>query len=160
MIEISKNRAPAPSPHRPTTATLCILAHLGEGRVFGVVLDTSGSMERTLLGKALGAIASYSMARDVVAARVVFCDARAHDAGYLTPQDIAGRVQVRGRGGTVLQPGIDLIEHAHDFPEDGPVLIITDGRCDKFCVHRKHAVLMPRGAHLPFVTRSEVFYLK
>jgi hypothetical protein len=32
---------------------------------FGVVIDTSGSMDRTLLGKALGAIASYATARDV-----------------------------------------------------------------------------------------------
>jgi hypothetical protein len=48
-----------------------------EGRTFGVVLDTSGSMDRTLLAKALGAIASYSMSRDVPAARVVFCDAAA-----------------------------------------------------------------------------------
>ncbi|MER6799988.1 vWA domain-containing protein, partial [Amycolatopsis mediterranei] len=40
---------------------------------FGVVLDTSGSMNAELLGKALGAIASYALARDVPAARVVFC---------------------------------------------------------------------------------------
>ena len=117
-------------------------------------------MDRSLLGKALGAIASCSMARDVVAARVVFCDARAHDAGYLAPQDIAGRVQVRGRGGTVLQPGVDLFEQVHDFPQDGPLLIITDGHCDKFTVRRKHALLMPQGARLPFVPRGEVFYMK
>ncbi|GIH62772.1 hypothetical protein [Microbispora siamensis] len=42
---------------------------------FGVVLDTSGSMNTRLLGKALGAIASYATARDVPRARVVFCDA-------------------------------------------------------------------------------------
>ena len=47
------------------------------------MLDTSGSMDAELLGKALGAIASYATARDVPAARVVFCDAVAYDAGYL-----------------------------------------------------------------------------
>ena len=36
-----------------------------EGRTFGVLLDTSGSMDRALLAAALGAIASYSAARDV-----------------------------------------------------------------------------------------------
>lgn len=56
---------------------------------FGVVLDTSGSMSRVLLGKALGAIASYAEARDVPAARVVFCDAAPHDAGYLPVTEIA-----------------------------------------------------------------------
>jgi hypothetical protein len=38
-----------------------------------VVLDTSGSIDRMLLAKALGAIASYSLSRDVWAVRVVFC---------------------------------------------------------------------------------------
>jgi len=32
-------------------------------------------MDRLLLAKALGAIASYSISRDVPLARVVFCDA-------------------------------------------------------------------------------------
>ncbi|OUD86473.1 hypothetical protein BC477_00665 [Clavibacter michiganensis subsp. michiganensis] len=85
-------------------------------RTFGVVLDTSGSMDARLLGKALGAIASYARAHDVPAARVVFCDAAAYDAGYLDVDDIAGRVRVRGRGGTVLQPGVHALEHAADFP--------------------------------------------
>ena len=93
---------------------------------FGVVVDTSGSMDTRLLGKALGAIASYATARDVPRARVVFCDAAAYDAGYLAVEEIAGRVKVRGRGGTVLQPGVDLLERADDFPTDAPILVITD----------------------------------
>ncbi|MFG1626402.1 hypothetical protein [Kribbella sp. NPDC049227] len=124
---------------------------------YGVVLDTSGSMDRQLLGKALGAIASYSRARDVPAARVVYCDAAAYDAGYLPVDDIAGRVQVRGRGGTVLQPGVDLLERADDFPVDGPILLITDGQCDVVRVRREHAWLIPSGASLPFTARGPVF---
>ena len=124
---------------------------------YGVVLDTSGSMDRELLGKALGAIASYSRARDVPAARVVYCDASAYDAGYVPVDDIAGRVQVRGRGGTVLQPGVDLLERADDFPADGPILLITDGQCDVVRVRREHAWLIPSGASLPFTARGPVF---
>ncbi|MFC3896807.1 hypothetical protein ACFOWZ_35480 [Lentzea rhizosphaerae] len=124
---------------------------------FGVVLDTSGSMDPKLLGKALGAIASYAAARDVPAARVVFCDAMAYDAGYVPVEDIAGRVRVRGRGGTVLQPGIDLLERAADFPSSGPILVITDGACDVLRVRREHAFLIPAGAHLPFRARGPVF---
>ncbi|MEU0095008.1 hypothetical protein [Kribbella sp. NPDC006257] len=124
---------------------------------YGVVLDTSGSMDRVLLGKALGAIASYSMARDVPAARVVYCDAVAYDAGYLPVDSLAGRVQVRGRGGTRLQPGVDLLERADDFPSNGPILIITDGYCDVVRVRRDHAWLMPAGASLPFAPRGPVF---
>lgn len=127
---------------------------------FGVVLDTSGSMGRTLLAKALGAIASYAVARDVLAVRVVFCDAVAYDAGYLTPDEIAGRVRVRGRGGTVLQPGVDLLERADDFPADGPVLVITDGACDAVRVRREHAFLVPAGATLPFRPAGPVFRMR
>ncbi|MEV6106675.1 hypothetical protein AB0M28_18435 [Streptomyces sp. NPDC051940] len=126
---------------------------------FGVLLDTSGSMDRTLLGKALGAIASYATARDVPAARVVFCDAAPHDAGYLPATEIAGRVRVKGRGGTVLQPGLDLLDRAEDFPPAAPVLIITDGDCDVLRVRREHAYLVPRGGGLPFTPRGPVFRL-
>lgn len=102
-----------------------------DARTFGVLLDTSGSMPRELLGKALGAIASYALAHDVPAARVVFCDAVAYDAGFLPVETIAGRVRMKGGGGTILQPGIDLLERAEDFPDTGPLLIITDGQCDR-----------------------------
>ncbi|MGW6613105.1 vWA domain-containing protein [Streptomyces erythrochromogenes] len=126
---------------------------------FGVVLDTSGSMNAALLGKALGAIASYAEARDVPAARVVFCDAAPYDAGYVPSTEIAGRVRVRGRGGTVLQPGIDLLQRAEDFPPAAPLLVITDGWCDALRVRREHAYLIPQGASLPFTPRGPVFRL-
>ncbi|MFI6866827.1 hypothetical protein [Nocardia sp. NPDC050406] len=127
---------------------------------FGVVLDTSGSMSKELMGKGLGAIASYALARDVPYARVVFCDAVAHDAGYLPVEQIAGRVRVRGRGGTVLQPGIRLLEKADDFPVDGPILIVTDGECDVVRVRREHAYLVPAGRGLPFRPQGPVFRMR
>ncbi|GAA3508774.1 putative metal-dependent peptidase [Streptosporangium album] len=126
---------------------------------FGVVLDTSGSMNAKLLGKALGAIASYALSRDVPRARVVFCDAAAYDAGYLPVEEISGRVRVRGRGGTVLQPGVNLLERADDFPPDGPILLITDGYCDVLRIRREHAFLIPEGARLPFTPRGPVLRL-
>jgi len=130
-----------------------------EARTFGVVLDTSGSMSRILLGESLGAIASYCESRDVLLARVVFCDAVAYDAGYMRPDEIAGRVKILGRGGTILQPGIDLLERAENFPKDGPILIITDGACDHFRTARDHAILLPEGRSLPFPARGRVFRL-
>jgi predicted metal-dependent peptidase len=126
-------------------------------RTFGVVLDTSLSMGHTLLGNALGAIASYAAAHDVDAVRVVYCDAVAYDAGYVAADDIADGLRVRGRGGTVLQPGVDRLERAPDFPADGPILIITDGYCDVVRVQREHAYLIPKGASLPFRPKGPVF---
>lgn len=128
-----------------------------DGRTYGVILDTSGSMDRSLLAKALGAIASYSISRDVPLVRVIFCDAAAYDQGYMPPEAIADKVKVRGRGGTVLQPGIDLLEKTPDFPKNGPFLIITDGYCEPLRIHREHAFLIPRGSNLPFVPKGKVF---
>ncbi len=134
---------------------------LEKGRTFGVILDTSGSMDRAVLAKALGAIASYSAARDVHAIRVLFCDAVVFDEGYLTPEEIAGKVRVKGRGGTVLQPAIDFLEKAKDFPADAPLLLITDGLCDHVRIlKRSHAFLLPRGSRLPFGTDAPVFFME
>jgi hypothetical protein len=117
-------------------------------------------MNHELLGKALGAIASFATARDVPAARVVFCDAYPYDVGYLPVADIAGRVRVRGRGGTVLQPGVNLLERAPDFPADASILVITDGYCDVVRVRREHAFLVPEPARLPFSPRGPVFRMR
>ncbi|MEC4816456.1 MAG: peptidase [Scytonema sp. PMC 1069.18] len=135
-------------------------SNVEEGRTFGVVLDTSGSMDRELLGKALGAIASYSLSRDVPFIRVVFCDAFAYDQGYIAPEALAERVKVKGRGGTVLQPGVDLLEKAGDFPKNGPLLIMTDGYCDRLQIHQEHAFLIPENRSLPFVPKGKVFRIQ
>lgn len=74
-------------------------------------------------------------------------------------EEIAGRVEVVSRGGTVLQPGIDLLESAKDFPKDGPVLIITDGYIERdLKITREYAFLIPEGHILPFKPSGEVFY--
>lgn len=131
----------------------------GSIRTYAVLLDTSGSMDRKLLAMALGAIASYSAAREVDRVRLVFCDAAVYDQGYVPPEDIAGRVRVKGRGGTILQPGLELLDKSQDFPPDGPVLIITDGWCDVLRVRRDHAFLVPAGNRLPFVPKGPVFWV-
>lgn len=151
----SRRQASTPDIPRPRYISLDLPV---DSRTFGVVIDTSGSMDAKTIGKALGAVASYADAHEVPFARIVFCDACAYDAGYIAPQDIAGRVAVKGRGGTILQPAIDLLEHAADFPKDGPILIITDGGIeDHMDIHHEHAWLLPQGCRLPFHTRSPVF---
>ncbi len=133
-------------------------------RVFGVVLDTSGSMEPKLLGKAIGAIASYAQAREVYAVRLVYCDAVAYDAGWLPPESLLERIAVKGRGGTVLQRGVDCLRDAalrDDFPKRGPVLLITDGYCEEqLSIDFEHAFLVPEGKRLPFTPRGEVFWVR
>lgn len=154
------SRRQASSPHIPRPR-YCPMDIPIDSRTFGVVIDTSGSMEAKTIGKALGSIASYSVAHEVPFARVVFCDADAYDAGYVSPEDIAGKVAVKGRGGTKLQPGVNMLEHAKDFPKDGPVLIITDGEIEEHLdIKHEHAYLMPKGCRLPFRAKGEVFYFE
>lgn len=132
-----------------------------DSRTFGVVIDTSGSMSVKMIGKALGSIASYAVAKNVLYVRVVFCDAYAYDAGYMTPEEIAGNVEVKGRGGTELQPAVNLLESAKDFPKDGPILLITDGMIEnQMSIRRKHAFLLPKGYRLPFRAKGKVFYFE
>ena len=127
-------------------------------RTFGVVVDTSGSMERIELGKAIGAIVSYAQAQQVREVRLVYCDAQPYDEGFVAIEALASRVSVRGRGGTVLQPAVDLLQTRRDFPKDAPILLITDGFCeDDLRVVRDHAFLLSTGGRLPFVTRKPVF---
>jgi predicted metal-dependent peptidase len=131
---------------------------LHAGRTFGVVLDSSGSMARSDLARALGAAAAYAMSREVQVVRLVCCDAAAHDEGYLPAEAIAGAVKVRGRGGTVLQPAVNLLSGAEDFPKAAPILIITDGGCEpNLKVPREHAFLLTRHGRLPFAPRGPVF---
>ncbi len=130
-----------------------------ENRTFGVIVDTSGSMTTKQIGYALGAIASYTVSKDVRAVRVVFCDAAAYDIGYVTPEDIARRVEVTGRGGTELQPAVDLLQKIKDFPSDAPILLITDGYIeDQLYVKRRHAYLLPKGNKLPYQAKGRIFY--
>lgn len=155
---MSRRQSAAPEIPRPAWR---LEGRAGEQRTFGVVLDTSGSMDHSLLAAALGSIASYSQARDVKRVRVMFRDAAPYDQGFMDPADIAGTVEIRGRGGTRLQPGIDLLERAADFPKDAPLLIITDGYCDRLNLRgREHAYLVPWGNRLPFPARGPVFKLK
>ncbi len=78
----------------------------------------------------------------------------------MPPFAIADRVKVKGRGGTVLQPGIDLLETAADFAKNGSLLIITDGYCDRLRIRHEHAFLIPEGQHLPFVPKGKVFRIR
>lgn len=158
----SRRQSATPNIPRPSLAKPSDESRLS--RVFGVVLDTSGSMDPVLLGKALGAIASYSLAHDVFMVRLICCDAQAYDRGWVEPEQLLYRFTLQGRGGTVLQPGIDLLTRLSkqgDFPSVGPVLIITDGYCEsQINISMEHAWLLPEGRRLPFVPRGEQFRIQ
>jgi predicted metal-dependent peptidase len=132
------------------------LPELEPDRTFVVLLDTSASMDRKLLSRALGATAQLALSKGVRSLRLVFCDAAPVDAGWITPDELLGRVAIQGRGGTVLQDGIDMISRI-GLPEATPLLVITDGFCDPLRIVRPHAFLVPAGMGLPFRPDGPVF---
>lgn len=138
------SRRQASTPEIPRPATY-IPQEVLDACTFGVVLDTSGSMDRQLLGRALGAIASYAEARDVPAVRLVMCDARPYDRGFLASTELRGQFPIMGRGGTVLQPAVAYLTSRPDFPTTAPIMILTDGYCEEeiLCA-REHCFLLPR----------------
>jgi predicted metal-dependent peptidase len=128
--------------------------------LFGVLLDTSGSMDDQLLGRCLGAIAALAQAHSIREVRLVFCDGTPYDQGFVPTSRLTEPMSIKGRGGTQLQPGIKLFEEAKDFPKDAPIMIITDGECDVLDIEREHAFLIPEGKKLPFAPVGPVFGLK
>lgn len=133
-----------------------------EACTFGVVLDTSGSMDRQLLGRALGAIASYAEARDVPAVRLILCDAQPYDRGVINPTELRDVYSIQGRGGTVLQPALNYLVNQRDFPVNAPIMILTDGWCEEeILCQRDHCFLLPRKSwkegSLPLRTSAPVF---
>jgi predicted metal-dependent peptidase len=155
----SRRQASTPDIPRPSRY---IPQEVLDACTFGVILDTSGSMSRTLMGRALGAIASYAEARDVPRARVILCDAQPYDKGFMEPTELRGLITVQGRGGTLLQPAISYLLRQKDFPADAPVMVITDGWCEEEIIcPRDHCFVLPRkswkeGA-IPLRTSAPVF---
>jgi len=56
-------------------------------------------------------------------------------------------------------PGVRLLETADNFPKDGPILIITDGYCDRLTSSHEHAYLIAEGGRLQFPPKGPVFRL-
>ncbi|MFP4322937.1 MAG: DUF2201 family putative metallopeptidase [Anaerolineales bacterium] len=124
---------------------------------FAVVLDTSGSMSAGLLQRGLGAVVAFAGQHGIQQVRLVMCDARPYDEGFIPLTTLQKPYRIRGRGGTRLQPAVNLLMKAEDLPPDAPILIITDGAIDNLTVPREHAYLLPGEGRLPFAPGGPVF---
>lgn len=91
------------------------------GSVINVLLDTSGSMGGYET-KALNYIF-----RNDIQINLIQCDAVVHAAEKIKSMSELQKLKVRGGGGTVLQPGVDLIIKKYG---SNNTLCLTDGICD------------------------------
>jgi hypothetical protein len=113
-------------------------------RTFGVIMDTSGSMSPTLLGKCLGAISAYAKQHNVEQVRIIYCDTEPYDVGYISVDNLKNKMKVVGRGGTYLQIAVNYLELQNDFPAKAPILVLSDGYFEEtLTIKREHAFLVP-----------------
>lgn len=137
----SRRQSASPDIARPAWYLPQRIARLA---TFGIILDTSGSMDRQLLARALGSIVSYAQSRGVAMVRLVHCDAQPYDEGYVDIEQLRAAYTVKGRGGTILQPAADYLLAQSDFPASAPVLVLTDGMFETgLRIDREHAFVLP-----------------
>lgn len=129
-------------------------------QTFAAIIDTSGSMFRTQLAQALGAIYSYAEAKQVETIRLISCDAQPYDHGWVPLTALTNSFTLKGRGGTTLQPAVDLLQTSGSLPPRTPLLIITDGAIEKYLhITIPHAFLL-LGPSLNCSTKAPVFTVK
>jgi predicted metal-dependent peptidase len=92
------------------------------------IIDTSGSIDESLLSRFLGAVAAAATAEGVEEVRLMQADAEVTSDEVVTPAELlTERVTIRGRGGTSFVPALSrLIDEAHRKVERFSVVYLTD----------------------------------
>ncbi|MEI6233555.1 MAG: hypothetical protein WCT04_10915 [Planctomycetota bacterium] len=123
---------------------------------FGLVIDTSGSLEPGYASLALGAITTYALSRNIPSVRVVLSGLELVDLGPTPCAELFQSFQLSARGQSTIQPAIELLDKARDFPEDAPMLLLTAVPCDRVKTHRIHAYLIPEDGRLTYQSSAPV----
>ena len=111
--------------------------------VFDVILDTSGSMTNDI-PKVLGTIL-----RDGITCNIVQIDTQVQsDTVISSPRELKN-INLKGFGGTILQPAIDYIGEKKQQPR--PLVIMTDGYTDHLDISkiRDKVVVLTTGVNPP-----------
>ncbi|HMI89050.1 MAG TPA: VWA-like domain-containing protein [Polyangiaceae bacterium] len=92
------------------------------------IVDTSGSIDETVLARFLGAIAAAAAAEGIEQVRLMQADAEVTSDEILTPAELlTERVAIRGRGGTSFVPALSrLIDESRRTVERFSVVYLTD----------------------------------
>jgi predicted metal-dependent peptidase len=92
------------------------------------IVDTSGSIDETVLSRFLGAVAAAAAAEGIEEVRLMQADAEVTSDEVVTPAELlTEEVAIRGRGGTSFVPALSrLIEEARQKQERFSVVYLTD----------------------------------
>jgi predicted metal-dependent peptidase len=112
------------------------------GSIINVLLDTSGSMGGYET-KALNYIF-----RNDIEINLIQCDTIVHAAEKIKSMKQLQKVKVRGGGGTILQPGIDLVKEKYGQYN---TLILSDGYTDSlnFSGYKGKVLIISRAHECP-----------
>lgn len=89
-----------------------------------VILDTSGSM-----GGLFEKVLSYVFQRDITI-NMFQVDTEVHGVKKITSMREMQHIDIQGLGGTMLQPGIDMLTEKGSEYQNYNTVILTDGYCD------------------------------
>ena len=126
---------------------------------FGLVVDCSPALDRTLRALALGAISAYALSRNIPLIRLVTSGAEISDKQMVAAEELAAQAAQMPAGlrrAALLQPAAELLERERDFPENAPILFLNGTPCDRVRSGREHCFLIPAGGRLPFKTDAPV----
>ena len=123
---------------------------------FGLIVDSSGALAPEILAEAIGAIGVYALSRNIQQVRIVTSGAGLCDLGMVAADIISHEIASSPRSTPKLQPAIELLDSARDFPTEAPVLILAGMPCDRIGTRREHAFLVRKGNRLPFQTDAAV----
>ncbi|MCY3018981.1 MAG: hypothetical protein NTW87_08135 [Planctomycetota bacterium] len=126
---------------------------------FGLIADGSAALDNATRTLALGAISAYALSRNIPLIRLVTSGAELSDKSMVRAEDLpaqGGQAPPTSRRAAVLQPAVELLEGARDFPENAPVLFLTGTPCDRVKTARDHCFVIPEGGRLPFKTDAPV----
>jgi predicted metal-dependent peptidase len=92
------------------------------------VVDTSGSIDLSMLSRFLGAVASAAAAEGIEEVRLIQADSEVTSDRVITPAELlTENIAIRGRGGTSFVPALSrLIDEAHRKVERFSVVYLTD----------------------------------
>lgn len=123
---------------------------------FGLVVDTSGTLEPRYAALALGAITTYALSRSIPSVRLILSGAELVDESQTACDDLFQRFRISERPTTAIQPAVELLDAARDFPDDAPLLLLTAVPCDRIKTKRTHAYLIPEDGRLTYHSDAPV----
>ena len=122
----------------------------------GLIVDVSGALDTLHATLALGAITTYALSRAIPKVRLVLSGAELIDEGMTSCDDLLQKFKLSERARPAMQPAVELLDKAIDFPEDAPMLLLTGLPCDRIVTQRTHAYLIPEEGQLSYKSDAPV----